>query len=90
MGPWRPSRRKFDYRQGQTGTGDPGRLRLERGCQNWSVLSDCAPNEELVNPDDPDDLVITKESDKWVLDATLKNYHRTGSKGMMPPLAWFP
>ena len=33
---------------GTTGTGDPGRLRLEWGCQIWSVLSDCAPQRGIV------------------------------------------
>ncbi|KAI0253252.1 hypothetical protein BJV78DRAFT_1123285, partial [Lactifluus subvellereus] len=34
-------------------------------------------NEELVNPEDPDDLEITKEGDKRVLDATLKKLNES-------------
>jgi hypothetical protein len=48
-------------------------------------------NEELVNPEHPDDFAITKESDKRVLDATSKKldeYHHAGTESMNSPPVW--
>ena len=48
-------------------------------------------NEELVNPEHPDDFAITKESDKRVLDGTSKKldgYHHAGTESMNSPPVW--